>query len=149
MAGTLKRAAKYVDSSREDLLAKVRSLIRAALCLILFACCAVAAEPDPQQVPAPSTGDIPTVVITPDNDGRIQQHFEARGRDNLIKFRDISAARLWLEYAANHQSMRAARMPSDSYNPVWLIENQVIGWEDLADPEQAFVWAKVAYELSD
>jgi hypothetical protein len=148
MAGNLKRAAKYVDSSREDLLAKVRSLIRAALCLILFACSAVAAEPDPQQVPAPPTDDISTVVITPDNDGRIQR-FEARGRDNLIKFRDISAARLWLEYAANHQSMRAARMPSDSYNPVWLIENQVIGWEDLADPEQAFVWAKVAYELSD
>ena len=101
MAGTLKRAAKYVDSSREDLLAKVRSLIRAALCLILFACCAVAAEPDPQQVPAPPTDDIPTVVITPDNDGRIQR-FEARGRDNLIKFRDISAARLWLGSCSTH-----------------------------------------------
>jgi TPR repeat protein len=123
-------------------------LIRATLCLILFACCAVAAEPDPQQLPAPPTDDIPTIVITPDNDGRIQ-HFEARGRDNLIKFRDISAARLWLEYAANRKSMRAARMLSDSYNPVWLIEHHVIGWEGLANPEQAFIWAKTAYELGD
>jgi hypothetical protein len=92
-------------------------LIRAALCLILFACSAVAVEPDPQQVPVPPTDDIPTIVVTPDNDGRIQR-FEARGRDNLIKFRDISAARLWLEYAANHKSMRAARMLSD----------RLIGW---------------------
>ena len=148
MAGTLKRAAKYVESSREDLLAKVLSLIRAALCLILFACCAMAAEPDPQQVPAPSTGDIPTMVITPDSDGRIAR-YEVRGRDYLQKFRDISGARLWLEYAANHKSMRAARMLSDTYDPVWLIEHHVIGWEGLADPEQAFTWAKIAYELGD
>ena len=37
--------------------------------------------------------------------------------------------RLWLEYAANRKSMRAARMLSDTYDPVWLIEHHVIGWE--------------------
>jgi len=103
----------------------------------------MAADPDP-----PSTGDIPTMVITPDSDGRIAR-YEVRGRDYLQKFRDISSARLWLEYAANHKSMRAARMLSDTYDPVWLIEHHVIGWEGLADPEQAFTWAKIAYELGD
>ena len=131
-------------------------MIRVALCFVLFVHAAMAAEPDPPSVapavPQPAApqpnNDIPTIVVTPDNDGRIQR-FEARGRDSLVKFRDISAARLWLEYAANHKSVKAARMLSDSYNPVWLIEQHVIGWEGLADPEQAFIWAKLAYELGD
>ena len=103
----------------------------------------MAADPDP-----PPTDNIPTIVITPDNDGRIQK-FEKHGRDSLRRYHDISDARLWLEYAANHKSMRAARMLSDTYDPVWLIEHHVIGWEGLADPEQAFTWAKIAYELGD
>src|SRR5690349_4841660 len=68
-------------------------------------------------VAEPTPGDVPTIVITPDNDQRIQR-FERRGLDDLRKFRDIAAARLWLEVAANHNSMRAARALSNTYNPV-------------------------------
>jgi hypothetical protein len=108
--------------------------------LVLLTAQAAVAEPMP--------GSAPTIVITPDNDERIEK-FERRGFDNLQKFRDIAAARLWLEVAANHDSMRAARALSDTYNPVWLIEQHVIGWEGLSDPERAFIWAKRAYELGD
>src|SRR4051812_37652823 len=73
-------------------------------------------------VAEPTPGGVPTIVITPDNDERIEK-FERRGFDDLQKFRDISAARLWLEVAANHDSMRAARALSDTYNPIWLIGN--------------------------
>jgi hypothetical protein len=99
-------------------------------------------------VAEPTPGDVPTIVVKPYNDERIEK-FERRGFDDLNRFRDISSARLWLEVAANHDSMRAARALSDTYNPVWLIEQHVIGWEGLSDPEQAFIWAKRAYELGD
>jgi TPR repeat protein len=133
-------------------------MIWLALILTLIARVALAADATPpptnpspakqDAIKANALDDIPTMVITPNSDGRIAR-YEANGRDYLQKFRDISGARLWLEYAANHKSVRAARMLSDSYNPVWLIEQHVIGWEGLANPEQAFVWAKIAYELGD
>src|SRR3954469_7221085 len=66
-------------------------------------------------VAEPTPGGVPTIVITPDNDERIEK-FERRGFDALQKFRDISAARLWLEVAANHDSRRAARALSDTYH---------------------------------
>jgi hypothetical protein len=99
-------------------------------------------------VAEPTPGGVPTIVITPDNDERIEK-FKRRGFNDLQKFRDISAARLWLEVAANHDSMRAARALSDTYNPIWLIEQHVIGWEGLSNPELAFIWARRAYELGD
>jgi TPR repeat protein len=70
--------------------------------------------------------------------------YAARG-DDMLKIRDLSAARRFYETAANAGSGRAAMALGRTYDPGFLSQMQVIGLRP--DPVLAATWYRRAAEL--
>ena len=70
--------------------------------------------------------------------------YAARG-DEMLEFRDLSAARRFYETAANAGSGRAAMALGRTYDPAFLSQMQVIGLRP--DPALAATWYRRAADL--
>jgi TPR repeat protein len=74
----------------------------------------------------------------------IAELYAARG-DDMLKIRDLSAARRFYETAANAGSGRAAMALGRTYDPAFLSQMQVIGLRP--DPALAATWYRRAADL--
>jgi TPR repeat protein len=73
------------------------------------------------------------------------EFYAARG-DEMLEFRDLSAARRFYETAANAGSGRAAMALARTYDPAFLSQLPVIGLRP--DPVLAATWYRRAAELN-
>jgi TPR repeat protein len=82
----------------------------------------------------PSAGGDPTTAAL----------YLSRG-EAMLKIKDISAARRFLEYAYNAGSAQAATEMARTYDPGFLARIGALGF--MADPSQAVAWNRKAAEL--
>lgn len=90
--------------------------------------------------------DIPQMVVHPHDDP--QWLLLARG-DFALMLGDIVAARRFFIGVAETGNAQAARRLAQTYDPVWLVRNDVTPWESFADAEKAYRWYRQAAEAGD
>jgi type II secretory pathway predicted ATPase ExeA len=105
---------------------------------------AAATTPDAPQTPQAAMPSAAPAQQQATAERAIAELYAARG-DDMLKIRDLSAARRFYETAANAGSGRAAMALGRTYDPAFLSQMQIIGLRP--DPVLAATWYRRAAEL--
>jgi hypothetical protein len=95
-------------------------------------------------VPKPVVAAAPAVSLPKAHEPSVPEFYAARG-DELMRIKDISAARKFYEFAANAGSARAAIALARTYDAVFVSQLAVVGVKP--DPDLAAAWYRRAEEL--
>jgi hypothetical protein len=110
------------------------------------------ADPDPTAAPATAAAGVPEPVVATApatsppkrREPSVAEFYASRG-DELMRIKDISAARKFYEFAANAGSAHAAIALARTYDAAFVFQLGVVGVKP--DPDLAAAWYRRAEEL--